>query len=58
MKVKVGDTWFSAEDQPIAIMFTDEELELIKDMDRENSPNLRFTSGHMEPAELIAWAKQ
>lgn len=58
MKVKIGDTWYSAEDQPVSIMLTDEELDLIKEMNRENSPNLRFTSGHLEPADLLEWAKQ
>ncbi|MGR6617639.1 hypothetical protein ACU6QK_15575 [Pseudomonas rhodesiae] len=57
MKVKIGDTWHSAEDQPISVMFEDEELEFIKQMDRETSPNLRFTVGRMEDQELLDWAK-
>jgi hypothetical protein len=57
MKVKIGDTWYSAEDQPISVMFEDEELSLIKEMDRESSPNLRFTAGRMEDADLLDWAK-
>ncbi|WP_168188515.1 hypothetical protein [Pseudomonas sp. A25(2017)] len=57
MKVKIGDTWYSAEDQPISVMFEDEELECIKQMDRDSSPNLRFTAGRLDDQELLDWAK-
>lgn len=58
MKIKIGETWYSAEDQPLSVQFTDEELEFIKSMNRETSPNLRFTAGHLEGDELLAWAKK
>lgn len=57
MKVKIGDAWHSTEDQPISVMFDDEELEFIRQMNRELSPNLRFTAGHAEEQELLDWAK-
>ena len=57
MKVKIGDIWISTDDQPISVMLEDVELELIKQMDRESSPNLRFTCGHLEDDELLAWAR-
>ncbi|MEW2971035.1 hypothetical protein AB1A96_03535 [Pseudomonas juntendi] len=62
MKVKIGDTWYSAEDQPIAVMFEDVELELVKGMTRENAPSLRFTAGPVQADEddsvLLEWAKR
>ena len=57
MKVKIGDIWISADEQPISVQFEDWELEEIKLMTRETSPNLRFTIGDMEPEDLLAWAK-
>ena len=57
MKVKIGDMWISAEDQPISVQFDDWELDEIKIMTRETSPNLRFIIGDMEPEDLLAWAK-
>lgn len=58
MKVKIGDIWYSAEDQPLSVQFTDEELEFVKTMDRESSPNLRFTAGNLEGDELLEWARK
>ncbi|TCT93287.1 hypothetical protein [Pseudomonas sp. LP_4_YM] len=58
MKVKVGDTWFSTDDQPIAVMFDDEELELVKEMNRETCPNLRFGTGFDDPVKLLEWMRE
>lgn len=58
MKVRIGDTWYSSDDQPVSVMFEDDELEGIKTMDRETCPNLRFTAGRFYTQEEIeAWAK-
>lgn len=58
MKVKIGDEWYSTDDQFISVQLTDEELDIVKGMSRENSPNLRFTSGHAQTGEeLIDWAR-
>lgn len=58
MKVKIGDEWYSAEDQFLSVQFTGEEMELVRGMTRENSPNLRFSAGRTEdPDEVLDWVK-
>lgn len=58
MKVRVGDKWYSSDDQPLSVMFTDDELADIKTMTRDEFPNLRFTAGRFDTQEEIeAWAK-
>jgi len=46
MKVKVGDKWYSSDEQPVAVEFKDHEIEYIKNnMDKKSAPNNRFGVG-------------
>ncbi len=42
MRIKVGDTWYDAKDVPICLQMDDNDLEAIKGMTRETSPQLKY----------------
>lgn len=64
MRVKIGDVWFDAKDQPLAVQFTDEELAFIQAQDPKTWENNTFGAGAApEPlgeglCELLAWVRK
>lgn len=42
MRVKAGDTWYDSKDMPLCIQLTEEDLEAIKGMTKETSPQLKY----------------
>lgn len=60
MKVKIGSEWIDSDDQPLAVQFTDSELDFIKNnMDKERSPNNRFAAGLWEDAnDALPWLRE
>lgn len=42
MRVKVGDQWYSSDEQPICIQVSEGEQQQIADMDRSVAPNGKY----------------
>lgn len=57
MRVKIGDTWYDAEDQWLAVQFTVEELECVKQLTPDS--NRSFCAGRSDTDdELLAWVRE
>lgn len=58
MRVKIGDEWIDASQQWLAVQFTAEELECVKQLDHESS-SMSFASGAVEDdADLLEWLRE
>ena len=59
MWVKVGSTWYNSDEQTLSVQFKDNELDFIKsNMNKETSPNNRFTVGVGSYEDLIKFARE
>lgn len=57
MRVKVGDTWYSADDQPLACQLTDEEWAFVRSGDIP--PGKSFGAGHFDTdEECVVWLRE
>lgn len=62
MRVKIGDTWYDCADQPLAVQFTENELDAILTTDWSGSSR-SFGAGYLgEPEEggddpLLTWMR-
>lgn len=57
MRVKIGDTWYSSDEQPICIQLRKKEQEQIANMD---GPELKygvFPESWKIPEEMFDWMK-
>jgi len=63
MRVKIGDTWYDCDDQPLGVQFTESELEFIRTADWTGSARC-FVAGRQWPLEegeldpLVAWIRE
>ena len=58
MKIKVGDKWYESGDTSFCVVFSKEELELVKSI-RADSEKRRFISGQFaSPDDAFAWADE
>lgn len=58
MKVKIGDTWYSSERRLLAVQFSREELQFIKEQMPLDEGNRKFGSGPSEDeSEFLAWIR-
>lgn len=64
MRVKIGSIWYSADDQPLAVQFTAEELAFIQAQDPATWPNRTFAAGNIpspmegELDQLVTWLRE
>lgn len=57
MRVKIGDIWYSSEDQPLGVQFTDEEWAFIRTGDVPSGKS--FGVGRTDTdEELVAWLRE
>ena len=54
MKIKIGDTWYNADDQPIMIVLADQDKKNIADMPPELSKYCLYTLG-LDPEFIKKW---
>ncbi len=57
MKVKIGNKWYDSDDQYVAVQFEPNELEMVKSMNVETSPNLKFGAGVQSDVDLKKWIR-
>ena len=58
MRVKIGDTWHSTDDQWLAVQFTAEELECVKQLDPDKSSRSFVSGDAREASDLIEWLRE
>ena len=64
MRVKIGDTWLDANDQPLAVQFTDDELACINQMTPGDGLQNSFAAGRIaavKPGEvdpMLVWLRE
>jgi len=55
MRVKVGDKWFDAKEQPICIQYSDGEREQINSNPGSNRKYAQFPDGWGTPDDMRDW---
>ncbi|ENA37426.1 hypothetical protein HMPREF1487_04344 [Pseudomonas sp. HPB0071] len=59
MRVKIGDTWYSAEDQWLCVELSESELEYVQSQDPNQWTNRRLAAGEAEdPEALRTWMRK
>ena len=59
MRVKIGDVWYSAEDQWLCVEFSESELKYIQEQDPTQWTNRKLAAGHAEdPEALRVWMRE
>ena len=62
MRVKIGDTWYDSNDQPLCIQVSEDEQQAIADMDRSIATSGKFgvgkTDSSFTPDDFRAWIKE
>lgn len=62
MRVKIGETWYDSDEQPICIQVNEAEQQAIADMDRSVAKNGKFgvgkTDSSFTPDDFRAWIKE
>lgn len=61
MRVKLGDKWYSSEDQPIGLQLSELEQKQISEMDRSVAVNGKYAcfpdTSNMNREQMIDWMK-
>ena len=57
MKVKVGDTIYDSEDQPVMVILTDTDKHNIATMSSKATRYCMYPTTGMTPDELLAWMR-
>jgi len=56
MKIKIGDTTYNSEKQPIMVILTNQDKENIKNMSSEATRYCGYPSG-CDPEKILEWMK-
>lgn len=55
MRIKIGDTWISSEDQPVAVELTEDEREQIHKMEGGLRVYAQYPAGGAKQEQILGW---